>query len=224
MHLDSPSLSIESNGTLRLLKQVSSFDGDKSQSLNRNRKGAWTLREYPEPRIADSISLQMHPIMCCLRLSNPNVCGVSLRKFRVEKSDAEFAGRRCIVLEGPGARLYIDPERDFVVVRFESAHAKRPLSHQIDVDYRLDESLGWIPEKWGIRRFDPDGAALETIEATVTGFARTANLERSDFQIEIPAGTRVYDGRSRRTMIIQADGARVPAPDESAPAEESDDP
>jgi hypothetical protein len=103
------------------------------------------------------------------------------------------------------SRLLVDPQHDYLAVRYELFDRAGQLLRLITIDGRHDARFGWVPLSWQVsifRRTDLVRKANTTVEEIDVGGA----VPDSTFEINYPPGTYVFD--STREKCCQANGAR----------------
>lgn len=89
--------------------------------------------------------------------------------------------------------FYLDLERGFVVVRKATLVGGEP-TWQLDVKYRPDNVIEWVPSSWEYMiRFGKRDTPFESARYTVTRYILNPQLDASEFDIEFAPGTRVVD-------------------------------
>ena len=99
---------------------------------------------------------------------------------------------------GSAITRFVDPARDYVVVRRELSEGGRPVAVH-SVRYRRGPDGLTVPAEWDYRVFDPRGAVelAHTCEATL--FTRDpSEIALQPLPNELPVGTRVRDRRGGR--------------------------
>ena len=110
--------------------------------------------------------------------------------------------------------LFVDPAREFVLVRAVAFEGDRP-GYQLDVSYREDPTAGWLPSKWSYVTYDPLGKVYASGRCTANHWEINPVLTDADLRLAPSPGTLIVDATSREQMkyVVQADGQpgkRVP--------------
>jgi outer membrane lipoprotein-sorting protein len=100
-------------------------------------------------------------------------------------------------------RAWVDPERDYVVVRWELIRPDGTVILRTRLQYAEDDDHGWVPSGWELSMLDAEGNAGETYEATIRDYEIGLELTRDDFRIRFPIGTTVYDDRTKEFYVVQ---------------------
>jgi hypothetical protein len=159
-------------------------------------------------------SLYLSPVMMSFRPFH-----TEMRLFDVES--LVLTGRRAMVdgnwclealqrMQTYEQRVWLDPSRDFVMVRFLSTQKER-LTRKIDVRYRQHSPSLWLPDSWEIVMFHPDGKLERSMRGTLASCEINLPLEAQEFEIEFPAGTRVVDlsdPKHETDYIVREGGAK----------------
>lgn len=110
-------------------------------------------------------------------------------------------------------RAWVDPSRDFAMVRYLDQQGERTCS-KLDVHYRR-EAAEWIPDRWEIVQFLPDGKLDQSIRAKVTSVEINSPPAPGEYDLDFPKGTLVRDmtekGKVSKYIINDRSGKR-PAP------------
>ncbi|MCA9108762.1 MAG: M48 family metalloprotease, partial [Planctomycetaceae bacterium] len=159
------------------------------------------------------------PIIYTYRLMNPSMGNVDWTDVEVSPDTVEVDGRSCIVFKTVQRyengldwvqRWFVDPARDYVLVRYTSGRKGRPFNIEVDINYAADPEHGWVPSRWKNREELGDGQ-FETITVEVTKYELNPKIPDKEFTIEFPEGV---PGVSRNDA----------APDESIASTAADSP
>jgi hypothetical protein len=124
-------------------------------------------------------------------------------RLEVLDESVEIDGSPCVVLtqdlepmaigtqQHPSQRWHIDPRRDYAIVRHELRLSDGRVRKSTDITHEDDSQWGWLPSGWTIARFDADGKATSTIEATVTHREINPTLSPEEFQLTFPENTHM---------------------------------
>jgi len=154
------------------------------------------------------------PAMLATNPGDPNFGQINLDEYHVTPGQIDVAGRSCITLESNTersleGRLYLDPERQFVITRIVSADGNR-ISRQIDFTYDRDSEGVWYPASWEFKIMNPtlDGFAL-LLSGTTKDFNSKFIASTQDFEIHYPPGTLIYDLRTPgdNRIVIEETGS-----------------
>jgi hypothetical protein len=110
--------------------------------------------------------------------------------------------------------LYVDPAREFVLVRAAAFESDRP-GYQLDVSHQDDPIAGWLPSKWSYVTYDPYGKVYASGRCTANRWEINPPLTDADLKVAPAPGTLMIDATSRRQTkyVVQPDGQpgkRVP--------------
>ncbi len=112
----------------------------------------------------------------------------------------------------PGAdfreTLYLDCERDFVVLRRTTAF-RDELRWQGDVSYKVDAEIGWIPNAWEyVFRAGEDRHVQESGRCRLINYELNVEMADDEFDIEFPPSTRVFDDTKEKLIqyVVMEDG------------------
>jgi len=130
-------------------------------------------------------------------------------------------GRSCwelnVVPMGSGQRkesIWVDPERDYLATRFILSHGGLP-TYKVDVSYKADSDLGWIPDSWTMVQIHEDGSLLMTAHSKMNEYSINPICDKSDFDVVFPPGTYVQNEKTNTDFIQETGGdVRIVPPNE----------
>lgn len=156
--------------------------------------------------------------VCPLGSDLPGIGRFDLRQVLEIKGPAKTSGSGLIefgVKGGPGGSLWVDPARDYIVVRTRSR------MQETNIEYSRGDLFRFVPSAWTCVLFGPDGSISESSSCRITTLAFNESLQASDFELAFPQGTRVHHAGAARatpTMIATSSGNLRPMlPKESSP-------
>lgn len=136
------------------------------------------------------------------------------RRYVVVPGRSVFAERSCVQLKEVGTdprfpitSVWLDPERDFVVVRMVQDSPTGPLSQLTFEEFRQTEN-GWVPLKWTKTSLNSDGSVSTSCRASVRHFTLNVLMDEKEFELEFPPGTWVTDGREKTRYILKEGGEK----------------
>ncbi|MEZ6053809.1 MAG: M56 family metallopeptidase [Planctomycetaceae bacterium] len=136
------------------------------------------------------------PIVHNLRALNPAMWNIDWTKVKVSSEATEIDGQACLAIrtlrEGVPTSIqtwFVDPSRDFVVVRYTRQREGQPPSSVIDIDFTKDEKHGWLPASWRISILR-SGGHTKTVTAQVSKYEINTEIPDEEFTIEFPEGVR----------------------------------
>jgi hypothetical protein len=153
------------------------------------------------------------PITMAFRGLNPAMTSYQVdRLLRVDRTQV-IDGAPCEeyvagVTRDAEVHLWLDPKQDHAVRRMRDER-KDKTADQLDVHYRQEKSVGWVPNSWVWRRLSATGNVLTTDTVEVTAMRFNEPQPVGLFNIEFPAGTEVYDGQSHKDYRVQPDGSLI---------------
>jgi hypothetical protein len=156
------------------------------------------------------------PILLMYRPFHPWFAGIDEGRCTILRRGVMIDGHECLLIrersrnnESQIARLFfVCPALDFAVLRYRGDAGPAP-HLQMDIAYKHDEKMGWIPERWTINRFDAStGAVLEAtrIEVSAISFDRPV-LTNDNFAITFPRGTWIRNFKTDEQVLIRWDGS-----------------
>lgn len=163
-------------------------------------------KDYPSAAVRKVLASQsalkypIIPLIFTLRGSHPQFFH-KLEKFQV--------GGKIIVAERPCWELvpivasskkqevlYLDQERDYVVVREMLLIDNQP-NWQVDATYSPDAAAGWVPRSWEyVIRSGKEHRILHSGRSKVTSYEINPSMDDKEFDISFPPKTRVHDESS----------------------------
>ncbi len=198
---------------------VSTYDGEVAKSFF-DEKSIGELIGFIEvqARNQDFDNRNLLPMALAFRPCDPDMGGRDLAGSTVSPGMETIAGRPCVVITGNPARssyesLWLDPHRDFVVLRIQDESGNGGRIDTFDISYQKDPSHGWVPSEWkwtatgGI-----SGRLFGRAAAKVTRYAVNTDIPKSAFQFEFPVGTYVSDLReanAERYIVRQGGKKRI---------------
>jgi hypothetical protein len=203
---------------LHPLEYLDTFDG---QNYKRLRNPASGQHNYPMAAVKTAkgsesgFQFPIAALFLTIRGNNPLFCK-DIKEFKVTGRTSLLASRSCMELvnesQGLDQRevLYLDAERDFVVVRMTTVVAGQP-RWQLDVTYRQDPEIGWVPSAWDyLIRIGNATEPHESGRYNVTKHEINLELSESEFDIVFPPGTRVIDNTSKQEVqyLIQENSVK----------------
>jgi hypothetical protein len=207
---------IEQDGTpplKGLYDPHSTSDGRTSQdytgTTDLHTRGTGTIEDVPYPLVAGLVTVK--PITLLYRPLITEVTEFDLRTCTLKDRDAMVDGTLCWVITDvlkaqPALSygLWLDPARDFIPLRYQS-WVYGDNSVRLDIDYRQDEELGWMPTSWEMTHLNLDGDLSTTNSCRVTKAAVNLEVPESEFRVAFPAGTFVTDKITGIEYVQDAD-------------------
>lgn len=177
-------------------------------------------RIYKEGELNQDLSLlSLEPILQAYFLFNDRMRLISETRCNIKGEetieDTETGEeRRCVVLadkheSGVLTRIFwLDPNRQFVVVKYALTTGDRRIQRQTDFQYSQDPRFGWIPKGWTIKKYTTNGMLISSVVSTVQNYELNTQFAREEFSIEFPVGTYVNNMRDGRDFIVLAGGRK----------------
>ena len=173
--------------------KVDTFDGEVSKTFYDER----TTHELDgfiqrEARNHEYDCYLYWPIALAFRPCDPDMGGLNLKLCKINPSLETVDGRTCVVLVASNRTLWLDPLRDFNVLKL----GDEARSWSCNISYQEDRSHVWVPVEWKTVFIWPrDSKPRQQTVAKVTDCKLNADPPRSAFQFEFPVGTYVSDSR-----------------------------
>lgn len=152
------------------------------------------------------------PLAVTFRPFVPDLCSDKFSKARLTGSRSLIGGRSCLDLEYRDSnsvrRVSVDPARNYVVVRVIDLQGERALG-SVSIDYRPDASLGWVPSAWNITDLNTKTGTLRySRQGTVTSCEINPTVAPTEFVVDFPPGTLVYDRSDKSDYMIREGGRK----------------
>jgi hypothetical protein len=116
--------------------------------------------------------------------------------LKVLNYQEDVNGSKCYLLrhsygdsgkDGPASTWWVDPSKDYAIVRHVYESRPGRISSQFDVTYQKDAEHGWVPRLWRFRRFDGNGESSSTVIARVTEYKINPALDENIFVVGFPS-------------------------------------
>lgn len=137
---------------------ISTFDGNqvrilhpKGSQFTKNPDGIVRSADSPP----DARDLTLRALMFAFRGDDEMIRGFDWSEARISGRQARVNNANCIEVEYRAANsplsthFWLDANRDFVVVRYVTQRDSKPVT-TMNVQYRKDDRLGWVPANWSI--------------------------------------------------------------------------
>ena len=177
---------------------VSTFDGRQAKVFS---PLGVPYAKYPFGSIqtddhhVDVRNVRLAPILNTVRPVDAAFRNFRVRAMSLPGRRATIQGRSCLELEHRQhsylQRIWVDPSRDYVVVRELSTQDERPLI-KWDVQFQQVDGL-WVPKSWSIQKLHLNGKFDYSIQAVVTTVQINPTIAAPEFDILFPSGTLVTD-------------------------------
>ncbi|MCI0704046.1 MAG: hypothetical protein L0241_23555 [Planctomycetia bacterium] len=224
MTLDHEKIRFEYNGqtwsvtdrTLKPFVDVSTFDGTRSASTTLQS----TVVDHPEVLIKNASTTPpamrlpvFLPIWMTVRGSLMKK-EIPIEQFQLSGRKLTIKNRLCHELTrkistNTREQVFVDPGRDNQVTQYRYYHQEKP-DMRLDIAYKTDSKLGWIPESWECVVCESTGAIMTSKRCTLTEFVANLEVSASDFEPVCPIGARVVDLTSGKEIhhAILLDGSK----------------
>jgi hypothetical protein len=174
------------------LDQTYLFDGEAQ----------WSLFEYPTRKVGFVYATKenmyrtvpdLGPFLQQYRGFTPSASVFNHRDWKLVGSEV-VDGHECTVVEEGRKKYWLDPARDWLMVRHEWVlSAERGRIHS-QIEYREDDQWGWLLRGWQVDFWRPQ--RLEnTTKWTVKSIKLNAEIDPAKFQMDFPPDTKVNDER-----------------------------
>jgi hypothetical protein len=149
------------------------------------------------------------PLTAHFRGLTPHVTPYPVDQLRPTSRTLRLDGRTCSEYEvatGPDKpiSLFVDGQAEFALRRIRKLN-RGHLYQQLDVAYGTRDG-GLVPERWTIQEFDAAGKVKSKTEAVVLDVRVNPDVPRSEFDVEFPPGSSVYDQRTGKDYVVKEGG------------------
>lgn len=190
------------------------FDGQLCKFLRNPNEP--NTQDYPAAVISNgtranaALQFSIVPIVWAIRGDDPNYYNL-LNGFKPTGQAVSIGNTTCVELQmkRPNSDnrevFYLDSSRDYIVVRKVTIDGGVP-TWQMDISYMPDRIVGWVPQSWEyIIRGATMNSIIEAERRFVSHYEIGNPIGNSEFDIELPAGTRVMDNTKQRSVqyVIQ---------------------
>jgi hypothetical protein len=134
------------------------------------------------------------------------------KRFSIVPGRYSVRGTHCVLLKdeqavGISTALWLDPGRDFIIMRLSSQDGPTLIYDLNFFDYSKEDSI-WIPARWKSTFFGAGEETVSTNESTVREHSLNADIDPGQFQFEFPVDTWVTDLRSQSDFIQKEGGQK----------------
>ena len=174
-------------GVHRHYSYVSVFDGQTGEARLSSLLGSPPGTVVRGTANIDAQNLDTRPILLAFRPLDPAMGHLLIDRAITNLARTFYRGRSIFVLEerhdpsGWKTILWIDPERDFTIVRFVVVAEQRKIV-DMDIDYVQDQRWGWIPRGWRVTQMLADGSTRRVSTATVSTYSINTAIPPQEFR------------------------------------------
>lgn len=208
-------------GELTLTSESRAFDGTLTRTLESPTaaRNFYYGRVYNENDGDEGLhDLVVEPLLQSFYLFHSSRTLLGDDHFSVSSKGKRLGDVDCVVISTTSGSMkkqyWFDPLRDFAIVRFAVISKDDALRRETDFTLVRDESVGFVPSGWSIRKFAVDGTVSMSIESSVTKYATNVTFSDADFVLDFPDGTYVDDLRDQSNYIIRSESNRPVLRDE----------
>jgi hypothetical protein len=170
------------------------------------------------PNVNDMV---IRPVLLAFRPLSKEAGIINPKKLSMTVQTAIVDGRSCICVRS-GPEFFLVDQTDHLVQRYWTERDGK-VGTKLDLCYTNDPTSGRLLSTWRSLYLRPDGRILESSDVTIRScLINPADTDSSEFEIEFPVGTRVYDyttpfaGKPHSSYIVRNDGTkRLITPEEN---------
>jgi hypothetical protein len=192
-------------------------DPETASLTSRSARGSFELG-LPEIK---PLALALRPVTSTLAASNP-------ASYKILAVRGQVGADTCLILEpsvdgrsgkvGPRTSFWVDPARDYVIVR-AIVESKGRCQRQTDITYDREPGGEWMPTTWSVILLDPNGGLNQefrsTRDAVLVGWPLppfTFELDRADRLLAESNRTRAEQPEPSRRARASAGSQKRPGP------------
>jgi hypothetical protein len=164
-------------------------------------------------------------VLPLLTVYRPDHAALTIYKDFINRFDvmpggrSTVMGRPCIQVQTTSTyrainsttTLWLDPDRDFLMVRYATTTNGKPSFQLTFTDFRHGDN-GWVPIGWTwTTSNEADGSVLKSVTTSVREFALNEPIDPKEFELEFPVGTWVngpWKGEQTVEYIVQPGGEK----------------
>ena len=164
-------------------KVISFFDGKSSSIIfEEDRLGHPSSHLQSKAEHFSGNMVWLYPVNLAYRPFYAVVGLVDAKRLELTTETTVIGGAATIGLQYNGGRIWIDPTKDCLPVRYSVEGTN------IDIDYRRDSNLIWVLQSWSVSVENSDGKPLMTEKAKVLKSSINKPVPDSEFDLKLPPG------------------------------------
>ena len=192
-----------------LVDYTSGFDGDQSRVLLSGYGSHATGIILRESKNTDTPIDSLKPIAFFLRGASKQFTGFTHPLPLVSKRQL-IEKLSCVLIVSGLQRVWVDQSRGFVVIRWSELFKDGSVRARADIKYTKDGSGRWVPKSWKVKTYRADGEIASIFDAEMLSCNSSLDLQKRDFSVDFPTGTRVRDQTRNIEFIVLADRSERP--------------
>ncbi|MBX9628557.1 MAG: hypothetical protein K2X82_32470 [Gemmataceae bacterium] len=196
---------------------LATYDGKTGALLHDSGSAPKRMSRQPDPSPRMLVTTNTSPFLPAFRPLGVGFGGWDPNELRVTGRTALVNGAQCIEVgfigttPTAGTTLWLDPGRDYHLVRYQQYGSGQYALTQYDIDYTADAPGRWRPAGW-VSIFQLQGGHLyRRVKASVTECAVGERVSSGEFSTEPPPNTRVEDSSGPDDVsrfVVRPDGSR----------------
>src|SRR5262249_30656320 len=112
---------------------------------------------------------QMMPLLMVYRSLDSDIGVFDAGKLKLTQDKGLVDNRTCIILRHDEDIVWVDPERDFIPMRYRVME-RGITSRSLDIKYTADPQSGWVPTSWYDVRLGTKGEIEESVNMNITEY------------------------------------------------------
>ena len=171
------------------------------------------LRDFPGLHVSKARAARVArdvrrlPLNLAFRPLHPEIGFFDPQQLQVTGRERTGEGAEFVVLQDAFGRIYVDPARDYVPVRYER-FSRSHITQQLTIEYRRDEQFGSVPLSWSNTSLTSDDRVLTSVSAEVVQYSINEPIPESEFTINPPVGTWVRNYITNERYILREGGQK----------------
>lgn len=174
-------------GVRRSYSYLSVFDGQVGKTTLTTRLDGPPPAAHQTTVNVDAQNLDTRAILLAFRPLDPAMGHLLLDRAVTNQMRQFYKGKSTFLLEerhdpsGWKTILWIEPERDFLISRYDVLFEQKLLV-MVDIDYSQDARWGWVPNAWHVTEMLADGSKRLVAEAKVSSFSINEPIGIEEFR------------------------------------------
>jgi thiol-disulfide isomerase/thioredoxin len=214
----------QQNADRKRQETVLVFDGSEARGITHHPDYEYPQGSVSNQQAPDPSGITYRPVLMTCRMLDPHLQPFSIDDYHIVDTAAELDGLDVWKLESrrkvSGGRsesveresvetLWLDPQREFVVLRRErTVQGNSTPRSQMRISYIDDSEFGPVANAWSYARYASDGSTQSYLLGRMTRYEVDPPIDAGEFELEFPPGTRYLkheNAGSDRQFIVRND-------------------